>query len=66
MSIWISISDLAGLQTWELVMIRGNENTKSMRKSGEKVEELKQEAFQDKAVGEKIRNPQMRLLRSGQ
>lgn len=47
-------------------MIRGNETTKSVRKSGEKVEELKQEAFHDKAVGEKIRNPQMRLLRSGQ
>lgn len=47
-------------------MIRGNETTKSVGKSGEKVEELKLEALHDKAVGEKIRNPQTRLLRSGQ
>lgn len=33
---------------------------------GEEVEELKLEALHDKAVGEKIRNPQMRPLRSGQ
>lgn len=42
-------------------MIRGNETTKIVGIGGEEVEELKLEALHHKAVGEKIRDPHMRL-----